>query len=290
MVTDILHNRSRLLNIGCGNHFHADWENIDMVSNSPEVRAHDLRKGLPYENEVFDACYSSHVLEHLTPENGRKFVEECFRVTKTGGAIRIVVPDLEQIVLHYIENLNEAYAGNADAESNYDWMMIELYDQVIRRQPGGEMSKFLRDPEISNREFVSSRMGTIMEMFSVNYQESSKDKTYVSRIIGRLKRYSFKSLVRGMRCYIAEIAVLSIAGCNARQSFKEGLFINNGETHLWMYDRFSLSRLLTTVGYSNVTICTASDGRIPQFSSYALDSALDGKIRKADSIYIEATK
>jgi predicted SAM-dependent methyltransferase len=79
----------KLLNFGCGSTFHPAWVNIDIASSSPEVREYDIRKNLPYPNAEFDACYSSHVLEHLKQHEAQKLLAECHRVLKPKGIIRI---------------------------------------------------------------------------------------------------------------------------------------------------------------------------------------------------------
>ncbi len=35
------------LNVGCGNKFHKEWINVDMVSNSPHVKAYNLLGSSP---------------------------------------------------------------------------------------------------------------------------------------------------------------------------------------------------------------------------------------------------
>jgi predicted SAM-dependent methyltransferase len=55
-----------LVNIGCGATWHPAWTNLDVRPVSPEVRAWDISHGLPFKSEQVDACYASHVLEHLT--------------------------------------------------------------------------------------------------------------------------------------------------------------------------------------------------------------------------------
>jgi len=42
----------RLLNLGCGDRFHPEWENVDYAPASAKVRAHDLRSGIPYPMEL----------------------------------------------------------------------------------------------------------------------------------------------------------------------------------------------------------------------------------------------
>ncbi|TKB79785.1 MAG: methyltransferase domain-containing protein [Nitrospira sp.] len=65
------------------------------------IYAHDLTRPFPWNGESVDAVYSSHTLEHLTREQGRAFLRECYRVLRKGGVIRIIVPDLQPLVEDY---------------------------------------------------------------------------------------------------------------------------------------------------------------------------------------------
>ena len=56
---------ARLVNLGCGSRYHADWINIDIAAHGPGVIAHDLSKGIPLEENSCDAVYHSAVLEHI---------------------------------------------------------------------------------------------------------------------------------------------------------------------------------------------------------------------------------
>lgn len=89
------------LNVGCGGKFHKDWVNVDMTSNSKDVIVANLLKGIPFPDNSFDVVYHSQVLEHFPKEKARDFIKECFRVLKPDGIIRVVVPDLENIVNEY---------------------------------------------------------------------------------------------------------------------------------------------------------------------------------------------
>ena len=73
--------------------FRTDW--------SRDIYIHDLRKKFPWADNDVDFIYSSHTLEHLTRQEGHLFIQECFRVLKPGGIVRIVVPDLSVIVAQY---------------------------------------------------------------------------------------------------------------------------------------------------------------------------------------------
>ncbi len=47
----------RMLNLGCGKRFHADWINVDFCSCAPEVQACDLSGGLPFPDADFDVVH-----------------------------------------------------------------------------------------------------------------------------------------------------------------------------------------------------------------------------------------
>lgn len=148
------------LNVGCGDKFHTAWTNIDMYSNTPHIKACNLLKGIPFSTNSFDVVYHSQVLEHFPKEKASFFMSECFRVLKPGGIIRVVVPDLENIVNEYIKCLNENLSNpNKYSEANYDWILLELYDQTVRNHSGGQMVEFLRQPELVNEDYIVDRIG-----------------------------------------------------------------------------------------------------------------------------------
>ena len=64
---------------------------------------HDLRKPLPFETESMSVVYSSHTLEHLYRFEAEMLLDECHRVLRTGGIIRLVVPDLLSLAKRYVD-------------------------------------------------------------------------------------------------------------------------------------------------------------------------------------------
>jgi len=58
---------------------------------------HQLLYGLPFRDETVDYVYSSHLLEHLSRRAALELLREAHRALKTGGTIRICVPDLEYV-------------------------------------------------------------------------------------------------------------------------------------------------------------------------------------------------
>lgn len=97
------------LNLGCGADHKPGWVNIDDGSHfgqkGLDVR-HNLARGIPFADSTADAIYNEHLIEHLTKKQGLKFLQECHRVLKAGGILRIACPDLEDIIADY---LNDAF-------------------------------------------------------------------------------------------------------------------------------------------------------------------------------------
>ena len=136
-----------LLNLGCGKVFHSKWSNFDTVSQAPGVKECDVRSGLPFADESIDICYSSHMIEHLIPAEAHRLLAEIFRILSPNGIIRIVVPDLELLVNNYLDTLSDVVQDNS-REDDYDWTVIQLIDQAVRRDSGGKcQSSFMTRPE-----------------------------------------------------------------------------------------------------------------------------------------------
>jgi predicted SAM-dependent methyltransferase len=149
----------KLLNLGCGTRFHNAWTNVDFISSDKNVIAHNLLHGIPFADNSYEVVYHSHVLEHFKKADGRNFIQECFRVLKPGGIVRIAVPDLERIAKEYLKNLELALQGNEKGQHDYEWIKLELYDQVVRNESGGDMAKYLFQQEIPNEDYVFGRIG-----------------------------------------------------------------------------------------------------------------------------------
>lgn len=268
----------KLVNIGCGYIAHPDWINLDIAPAMTIVKSFDLRRGLPASSNTIDACYSSHVLEHLLTTEAKFLVQDCFRVLKSGGILRLVVPDLENIAREYLRCLDSV---DLERENwDYQWMTLELLDQLVRYRQGGEMASYLDQSDLPNEKFVASRMG-----FELGNCRSARRKT----VIEKLKSKRLGWFVRVARNKIAEWAVFAIAGHQAQLGFREGVFRQSGEIHRWMYDRYSLHRLLQELGFTDIRVCRADESQILDFNHYELD-IYQGNVRKPDSLFMEAIK
>lgn len=97
----------RLLNIGAGRNWYREgWEIVDSTPGSyPEPwMNHGFAWDTKLPDESFDGLYSCHMLEHIPQFRLEKTIAEFGRILKTGGRVRIVVPDLRRAVKAYFDN------------------------------------------------------------------------------------------------------------------------------------------------------------------------------------------
>lgn len=140
------------LHLGCGSKAPPGWVNIDgswnarlhkyprflsllvalrLVSQqeaeanwSRNIMTWDLRNPLPFDSAVFDAIYASHLLEHLYYDEATQLLNECHRVMRPGGLIRLVVPDLRALVEDYLSRKIEGDEQARAADGLLEMMML----------------------------------------------------------------------------------------------------------------------------------------------------------------------
>lgn len=263
----------KYLNIGCGQRFHPHWVNLDLHPASESVQLWDLQNDLPFPDGSFDVVYHSHVLEHFSKADGLRLLERCGRVLRPNGVIRIAVPDLEAIARLYLEALTKSLEGDASWRQRYEWILLEMYDQTVRETSGGEMLAYLRREPVPEREFVASRLGgEFRRLIEANVSGPTQTRSggvgnFLSRKLARLALGR-----KGIRAYDA------------------GAFRQSGEVHRWMYDRYSLARLLESAGFYDARAVGPAESRIPGWNDFHLDTEADGSVYKPDSLYMEASR
>jgi predicted SAM-dependent methyltransferase len=267
-------NKPNYLNLGCGYTYHIDWTNIDFVSTGEHVIAHNLLSGIPFKNETFEVIYHSHVLEHFLKDDAVNFLKECNRVLKPNGIIRIAIPDLEQIARNYIRYMEDSINGVPGASEKYNWTMLELFDQAVRTKGGGEMATYIADKSKNNDEFLIERNGKETEDLIKNLRIKK------SKIISK-PSYTLKQRIKSKLTRL-------LLGDDVKALYI-GKFRLSGEIHQWMYDRYSLTELLKNIGFKEVKVVKADESAIKDWNIFQLDMQ-NGKIRKPDSLYIEAIK
>jgi len=131
------------LNIGSfKDMFYYGWVNIDIIDLTEFSKRqaysfiqHDIRKGIPYDDNKVSFIVTNHTIEHITREEGRKFLEECYRVLQKDGMLRISTPDTQLITKKYLDGkiMEHKYMNvgveqaHDDAEAYYNLLLAGHY-------------------------------------------------------------------------------------------------------------------------------------------------------------------
>jgi len=146
------------LNIGCSDYPTSGWTNYDIsvgltlaklgpipnilnklriISDrqlivvdsykSNSVKRADVVKNIPEKDNSVDVIYSSHMLEHLDREDAKVCMRECLRSLKTGGILRLCIPDLRYKAEEYIKT------GDADKFVYETYLTIPKPKNIIEK-------------------------------------------------------------------------------------------------------------------------------------------------------------
>jgi SAM-dependent methyltransferase len=78
------------IQFGHGGHILEGWLNL-------EQHQADITKPLAFKDDSVDFIFTEHCVEHVTPQQGYKFLLEAHRILKPHGVIRVIVPDIEKV-------------------------------------------------------------------------------------------------------------------------------------------------------------------------------------------------
>jgi predicted SAM-dependent methyltransferase len=263
--------------------FLGEWTNVRFVAvpkrSVENVFYVDLsREALDFPDQSFDAAYAYHVLEHLTPGEGARFVREVFRVLKPGGVFRTSVPDLESICRDYLHHLELVRQDPSVRHVlRYRWSVMEIFEQMVREKPGGRMMEALQTGEY-DPEFIEERYSDIfrpiLEAAASGNRGRAKDRAHANALSGG-PRSLLRKLEKRFR--------------NTDQPNRHDPGVSK-ERVRWMYDRLSLRMLMEAAGFTDAERMDFKNSNIPNWRRYDLDSSnlVDRPIDP--SVYLESRR
>lgn len=100
-----------------------DWINLDIIDLSDYAREKgfsfqqvDVTKWLPLDDNSIDFINCSHLIEHLTVEEGIAFLKEIFRVLRPNCTVRIGTPDMNKLINAYQRGQMSEFDGSQPEE------------------------------------------------------------------------------------------------------------------------------------------------------------------------------
>jgi predicted SAM-dependent methyltransferase len=270
-----------LLNLGCGNDTHPAFVNVDIVGG-PGIVAHDLRLGIPFPDATYDLVYHSTMLSHLRPQDALSLMRECRRVLKPGGVLRVVTEDLEQMCQTYLQKLDAACGGDDQAAREYEWMVLELYDQATREHSGGGMSQYLSQDTRASESFIYSRVGEQGKRMMAAAQARKNQKKPLRTLHGSLL---------GLRARARQAVYTALLGPRGLQALELGQFrLSSGQVSYRMYDRYSLAQLFLGAGLASVSLANANESICPSWKGVNLDLSPDGTAARPHALIMEGVR
>jgi predicted SAM-dependent methyltransferase len=91
------------LHLGSGGKYIEGYTNIDIRYMPGVDIVNDVKFLRSFQNETVDVIYASHVLEHFGRWDYMSVLTRWFELLKSGGTLRIAVPDFEQITKYYLK-------------------------------------------------------------------------------------------------------------------------------------------------------------------------------------------
>ena len=128
----------RCIEFGAGGHQVPGWLHTDRDA-SGHVLPLDITQPFPIADRTFDYVYSEHMIEHVTFEQGRFMLRECFRIMKAGSIIRIVTPCIGFLIHLFSE-------ARSELENRYiEWATKQFVPSAPKPLPSLVFNNFVRN-------------------------------------------------------------------------------------------------------------------------------------------------
>jgi len=92
------------LHIGCGKKYLPGFKHVDVIAFEHVDYVCDARILNMIEDDAVSEIYACHVLEHVERGEVPNVLKEWCRVLRSGGLLRLAVPDFEAVAAEYVEN------------------------------------------------------------------------------------------------------------------------------------------------------------------------------------------
>ena len=169
-----------------------------------------------------------------------------------------------------------------------DYLVLEMIDQCVRCEPGGELGKLyleLREAsKVSNElaRFIRERTGEDLTKPIAACRVSGAaqaGRPWWTRVAARHHRLS--------RLWVGFCLSMLPTPFREQNVSMAGV----GERHHWLWDFYQLKKVLRATGFVDVQRRDANTSAVQDFPFYPLDLDEDGRPRKgAESMYVEARK
>lgn len=107
------------LHLGCGPNVWKDWINVEgeyVGENDDGIILHDLTDPYPIPDNSVDEIFTSHVIEHIMPDDVPGMLKEWLRILKPGGFVATEWPDLLKCCQFIVDDPSRIYTEDRKAQ------------------------------------------------------------------------------------------------------------------------------------------------------------------------------
>lgn len=115
-----------------GNIVSVDYDPSQFKLKDIKIQFCDLNKEIPFEDNSFDICFSTEVIEHLY--NPNNLINETYRVLKLGGMLFLTTPNVHSIMqkIRYLFSdrlgwfFEKDFLGSGHIHPIFDWLLKRM--------------------------------------------------------------------------------------------------------------------------------------------------------------------
>lgn len=167
--------------------FHKDFMSFIKTS---DIKWADATKRIPESDGTVDVLYSSHMLEHINRDKVNDFLYEAKRVLRSGGIIRIAVPDIRLLIEDYLKNEDaDDFMSKTELVTGRPTTLFKRLQYVIVGEryhqwmyDGKSLCRLLSEMGFQNPEIMQPGETKIADPAPLNLEERKIDSVYVEAI------------------------------------------------------------------------------------------------------------
>jgi predicted SAM-dependent methyltransferase len=261
-----------------------EWNKVRFTSlpypDEPDLTNSSLEGKLRFSDNTFDAIYCFHVFEHLSWEEGLRCLKEMHRILKPGGVCRISTPNLEFFAEEYLKEVRATAEYGGDSSFRYQWSMLNLIDQAVRKKSGGGMATLLSGNTI-DQEYLKHLNGDSLNFVVDPNNGQSFDSVH--------KPTYFDGSPAPLSFQIKKKAYALLRKVILKTSPMLDVEIMN-ERNRWLYDQVSLAQLYRLADFSEVFRQEYNKSLIEDWFRYNYDASIYGDYPLEPSLFMEGRK
>ena len=197
-------NKITKLQIGCGRHILNGWFNTDISvkKNSVNIAFMDAAQPFPIQDQTFDYIFSEHFFEHLTYDQEKTMLNECYRILKPNGIMRIATPNIEFLIDLYLnpeKEINKSYIEFDSKRSGYPINSIYVINRFhttwghkIIHSPES-LTILLKDAGFKNIKRCEVGISTHIELNNIECHQKSFERQGANMDYNKLQTMVFEA-------------------------------------------------------------------------------------------------